>query len=341
MVADTGHPRCRLARGDQYPAHLGHPDPGQPAKMGVANRFNGIKEKQFPMDKLKVLLDTDIGSDIDDALALAYLLCQPRCDLLGVTTVTGEADKRAEMASAICRHVGRDDVPIHVGANQAMLAEIRQKTAQQAAALGDWPRDRSFPAGTAIEFMRRIIREHPGEVTLLAIGPMTNVGLLFATDPEIPGLLKQLVLMCGRFFDVMGGEWNAINDPHATAITYGVGLQSRPPRHVSYGLDVTLRCVMPAEECRKKFTAKVLQPVRDFAEVWFSSAHNIVFHDPLAAAGIFEPGLYTYREGQVAISLQPPTTGWTVFEDGLDRRHLCANTVDGDRFFAHYFDTVK
>ena len=58
-------------------------------------------------DKIKVLFDTDIGTDIDDAVALAYLLSQPRCELLGVTTVTGEADKRAEMVSAVCRNVGR------------------------------------------------------------------------------------------------------------------------------------------------------------------------------------------------------------------------------------------
>jgi len=292
-------------------------------------------------EKVKVLFDTDIGSDIDDAVALAYLLCQERCELLGVTTATGEPDKRAEMVSAVCRNVGRDDVPIHAGCPQAMLIEMQQKTAHQAGALGNWDRRRDFAANTAIEFLRQTIRAHPGEVTLLATGPMTNVGLLFATDPLLPGLLKQLVLMCGRFFRGMGGEWNAIGDPHATAILYGAGRQVRPPRHVSYGLDVTTQCMMDADVCREKFTAKALQPVRDFAEVWFGKYGRICFHDPLAAACIFEPDICQYRQGTVAVSLTPPTMGWTVFDADTDETpHTVACDVDSEAFFGHYFDVV-
>ncbi|KPK86809.1 MAG: hypothetical protein AMJ81_00265 [Phycisphaerae bacterium SM23_33] len=293
-------------------------------------------------EKIKLLFDTDIGSDIDDAVALAYLLSQPRCQLLGVTTVTGEPEKRAEMASAMCRNVGRDDVPVHAGCREALLIEMRQKQAPQAAALGQWDRRRDFPSNTAVQFMRETIRAHPGEVTLLTVGPLTNAGLLFATDPEIPSLLKQMVLMCGRFFDAMGGEWNAIGDPHATAIVYGGGCQSRPPRHVSYGLDVTTRCRMDAEQCRRRFTAKVLQPVRDFAEVWFGRAGGITFHDPLAAACIFQPDLCEYRQGKVTVSLGEPTMGWTVFSDRTDDKpHTVAFSVDRERFFEHYFEVVS
>jgi inosine-uridine nucleoside N-ribohydrolase len=163
-------------------------------------------------ERIKVILDTDTGSDIDDALALACLLCQPRCDLLGVTTVSGEARPRAEMASALCAQAGRPGVPVHSGVEQALLVDIRQKRAEQSAALGAWPRRRDFAANTAIEFLRATIRAHPGEVVLMPIGPMTNIGVLFALDPELPALLKALVLMCGQFQDAMRGEWNAIND---------------------------------------------------------------------------------------------------------------------------------
>jgi purine nucleosidase len=292
-------------------------------------------------ETVKVLFDTDIGSDIDDAVALAYLLSQPRCDLLGVTTVTGEPDRRAEMASAMCRNVGRDDVPIHAGCPQALLIEMRQKRADQAEVLGNWDRQRDFATNTAVEFMRKTVRSHPGEVTLLTVGPLTNAGLLFAADPEIPSLLKQMVLMCGRFFHAMGGEWNAIGDPHATAIVYGDGCQSRPPRHVSYGLDVTTRCRLDADQCRQRFTAKALQPVRDFAEVWFRRADRMTFHDPLAAASIFQPDLCQYRQGKVSISLVRPTMGWTVFSDTADPKpHTVASDVDSERFFEHYFEVV-
>jgi len=293
---------------------------------------------------MKVLLDTDIGSDIDDALALAYLLCQPRCELLGITTVTGEADRRAEMASAICRHAGRDDIPIHVGATQAILGDILQKNAEQARALGRWPRQERFAPGTAVEFLRQAIRRHPGEITLLTIGPLTNIALLFAVDPEVPALLKQLVLMCGQFFTVMRGEWNAINDPHATAVVYSEGHQRRPPLHISLGLDVTTQCTMPAEDCRRRFTARVLEPVRDFAEVFFQRIPRITFHDPLAAACIFEPDLCRYEDGIVRVGTTAPTAGWTVFNRppaGTAPLHRCAVSVDAPRFFECFFDTVR
>ena len=296
-------------------------------------------------ERIKVLFDTDIGSDIDDAVALAYLLCERRCELLGVTTVSGEAAKRAEMASAVCRNAGRDDVPVHSGCTEALLHDIPQKRAPQAEALGAWDRQRDFAPNTAVEFLRATIRAHPGEVTLLTVGPLTNAGLLFATDPEIPSLLKAMVLMCGRFQVGMGGEWNAINDPHATAIVYGNGLQSRPPRHVSYGLDVTNRCRLDADTCRRRFTARALKPVRDFAEVWFRGRDQITFHDPLAAASIFQPDLCEYRDGTVTVSLTPPTLGWTVFTDRTDRTdekpHTIACNVDPDRFFERYFDIVR
>ena len=81
---------------------------------------------------IKVLLDTDIGSDIDDAVTLAYLLAQPKCDLLGVTTVSGEAEKRAQIASAICIAVGKD-IPIYPGRETPLLIQEGQVIAEQAA----------------------------------------------------------------------------------------------------------------------------------------------------------------------------------------------------------------
>jgi inosine-uridine nucleoside N-ribohydrolase len=293
-------------------------------------------------DKIKVILDTDIGSDIDDAVALAYLLSQPRCDLVGITTVSGQPELRAQMASAICRHVGRDDIPIHSGCPQAMLTDIRQKEAPQARALGDWKRQRDFEPLTAVDFLRRTIRANPGEIVLLTIGPLTNIGVLFALDPELPALLKGFVAMGGVFFERQQGEWNAVNDPYATKLAYGGGCQARPPMHTSFGLDVTLKCVLPADECRQKFTAKVLQPVRDFAEVWFKHAGGVCFHDPLAAACIFESDICRYKQGKVNVSVADPTLGWTILDERAEPKvHTVAHEVDAPRFFQHYFDVVK
>ena len=197
----------------------------------------------------KVLFDTDIGTDIDDAVCLAYLLAQPACELLGITTVSGEANRRARLASALCVAAGKE-VPIYPGAEEPLLIAQRQPKAQQADALDAWPHRSEFPEGGAIEFLRNTVRAHPGEITLLAVGPLTNVGLLFRTDPEIPRLLKSLVLMCGQFFGRTPArgpvEWNASCDPHAAAIVY----RSAVACHRSHGLDVTQQVRMSANEVR-------------------------------------------------------------------------------------------
>src|SRR5512145_3039577 len=154
---------------------------------------------------IKLLLDTDIGSDIDDAVCLAYLLANPMCELQGITTVTGEGEKRAQIASALCKVAGKQ-VPIYVGREEPLLPGLKwQPKCPQADALSRWPHDVDFPRGQAVEFLRRKIRAYPGEVTLLAIGPLTNVAALFAADAEIPSLLKSLVLMGGVFTNQLAG----------------------------------------------------------------------------------------------------------------------------------------
>lgn len=288
----------------------------------------------MPNDTKHVLFDTDIGSDIDDAVALAYLLHQPRCDLLGITTVTGEPQKRAALASALCHAAGRADIPILSGAGNPLLVEQRQKTCPQASILSEWPHRKDFPPNEAVQFMRSVIRNRPGEVTLLAVGPLTNVGLLFALDPEIPFLLRELVLMCGVFTQ-RGTEWNAKVDPHASAIVY----EARVSRHMSYGLDVTRQCRMPAVECRRRLRGGVLDLVSAAAEVWFSHSSAITFHDPLAAACVFEPSICRYAEGHVSVELQSQhVLGMTHWETQVKvRPHHVAVDVDSERFFEHFF----
>jgi purine nucleosidase len=80
------------------------------------------------MSKVPVILDTDIGSDIDDAVCLAYLLRQPKCELLGVTTVSGKVLERAALADAVCRAAGRRDIPIHAGCSHASITARRRSS---------------------------------------------------------------------------------------------------------------------------------------------------------------------------------------------------------------------
>ncbi len=296
------------------------------------------------MDTIPLLFDTDIGSDIDDAVALAYLLRQPRCELLGITTVSGEPDKRAALADAILRASGREGVPVHVGLAAPLLIPPLQPQAAQAEVLAARAHRAFGPHPTAVDFLRQTIRARPGEITLLAVGPLTNLAVLFALDPEVPALLKQLVLMGGvyytRGYDGSNAEWNIRNDPHAAAVVFHAPV----PRLVAVGLDVTTQCRMPSEEVRARFAqaGPPLDLVLEMAEVWFRHTPQITFHDPLAAALVFEPGLCTLEAQRVEVELVSPRgQGQTYFEnDPPQKPHEIAVRVESDLLFRHYFATV-
>jgi inosine-uridine nucleoside N-ribohydrolase len=175
-------------------------------------------------------------------------------------------------------------------------------------------------------------------VTLLAIGPMTNVGLLFATYPETAKALKALVLMCGRFGNGIPRlgtcEWNALNDPYATAIVYNAPV----PVHRSVGLDVTMQVQMDVKRVAERFTHPVLCPVYDFSKVWFENTEIMTFHDPLAAAVIFDEDICTWQHGRADIVTErADLMGMTLWTPDKDGPHEAAMAVDAERFFAHYF----
>ena len=287
---------------------------------------------------IKILLDTDIGSDIDDAVCLAYLLANPQCELLGITTVSGEADKRAMLASVLCKIAGKN-MPIFPGAERPFLVAPQQRRAQQAAALKKWPHETKFPKGQAVQFLRETIYQHPGEITLLTIGPLTNIALLFTLAPEIPAMLKALVMMCGLFTRRFGRldprEWNALLDPHATAMVY----QPDVAAHQSIGADVTNLVKMDAAEVRRRFQTDLLLPVIDFAEIWFRDCNHIIFHDPLAAATIFNDQICQMQRGTVTVELTSERLqGFTYWSpDPLSGRHQIAVSVNQDKFFEEFF----
>ncbi|MGE5682403.1 MAG: nucleoside hydrolase [Bacillota bacterium] len=291
---------------------------------------------------VKVLLDTDIGTDIDDAVCLAYLLENPECELMGITTVTGEAEKRAKLASVICKFAGRD-IPIYPGCNSPLIIPQGQALAQQALTLDRWPHEKNFPKGEAIEFMRRTIRNNPGEIVLLTIAPLTNIGLLFAVDPEIPSLLKGLVMMGGYFERNIGDigplEWNIMGDYHASHIVYNAEV----PIHRSVGLDVTTQVVMSPEEFTSSFNFGIFTPIHDMAQYWFTMYNGTTFHDPLAAATIFDETICGFKKGYVDIEVNDHNSlGLTKWNpDHITPKHEVALSVDPQRFFEHYISVFK
>lgn len=295
----------------------------------------------------KLLLDTDIDitGDIDDAMCLAYLLAQPACDLLGITTVSWDTTRRAAVASALCKAAGRH-VPIYPGAATPLLLPLPSFEASpegdlEGEVLRRWAHDTAFPRGQAIPFMRETIRAHPGEVVLLAIGPLTNIALLFAVDPDIPRLLKGLVLMAGVFTDRAPDagprEWNAQLDPHAAAIVYRANVAV----HRSVGLDVTSGLRIGASEVRRRLGTGGPAPLSDMVETWFRKADGITFHDPLAAATIFDDQICGFERGVVTVELADQRLlGQTHWAASAHPQHEVALQVDQNRFVEHYFALV-
>jgi purine nucleosidase len=310
-----------------------------------------------PVHRIPVLLDTDIGTNVDDALALLYLLRQPRCDLLGVTTVSGDVRKRAGCAGAICRAAGRDDVPVHCGAPGPLLTGPGQAAVPLYDSLaaagtltgGDQPR----PVGAAVEFLRQTIRGRPGEISLLTIGPLTNIALLFALDPEIPSLLRSIVSMAGVYFPhEKPVETNVRIDPVAAAMVLRATAREDAAPHTLVGLNVTTRCVLPADDLRKRLRPPL--PPADLVlamlDAWAKRTRQVTFHDPLAAALVFEESLCAYEAGVAMNDVTRPgdEAGRTFFAPAKQLPDAprafgqrVAKGVKVRPFFDHYFATVS
>jgi purine nucleosidase len=296
-------------------------------------------------DRVALILDTDIGSDIDDAFALAYLLAQPRCELLGVTTVTGDVAQRCACVEIICRAAGRTDIPIHAGASDVLLVGPGQPDVPQYAAIRHLPHRIDWPPNTAVDFLRKTIRARPGEVTLLTVGPFTNAALLLAVDPPIASLLKGFVSMAGLFYPATRRrfgralDWNSVVDPIAAAMVY----HARVPGHTSLGLDVSMQCEMSAEAVRQRLRGPMLEIVALMSHVWFEKRESITFHDPLAAAAIFRPELCEYEQGviEVPLSSRADRQGRTRFTRAPAEPHRAARRVNVEAFFAEFWETLS
>src|SRR5262245_36048769 len=139
-----------------------------------------------------VIFDTDIGTDIDDAYALAAILHRPELELLGVTTVSSDAVARARLAAKLLHVAGGrwEQVPVYAGTS----------TDTQYMKQVDWATGFSSPslhASGGVEFMRRTVEARPGQVTIIAVGELTNVAALLKSDPGIAKKIRAIALMGG------------------------------------------------------------------------------------------------------------------------------------------------
>ncbi len=171
--------------------------------------------------RMKVLLDTDIGTDIDDAWALGYAVKSPSFQLLGVTVTDADTVQRAKLACKLLYRLGRTDVPVAVGRQTAAVPADRIDYQFTWAEDFQAYRPVSIPA---VEFLADTIRKNPGEVTLIAVGPLQNVGDLVRRYPDVVPLVKRVVLMSGSIganasSSSSVAEWNVkLAIPEAQAV---------------------------------------------------------------------------------------------------------------------------
>lgn len=308
----------------------------------------------------KIILDTDIGTEVDDAITLAYLLANPDAEILGITTVTGEAVERAKLASVLCR-IAKKDIPIYPGCENPILIPQIELYAPQKTILNKWEHDTEFIKNRAVTFMQEMIHRYPGEITLVCIAPLTNIGLLFAMDPEIPQLLKRIVLMCGsptytRYdntsekmsamqdsdYIVLGSkgvlENNALIDPHATKLVYKAPVKE----HITCGLNVTSRLIMKPEEAERIFHHALLEPVLDIAKEWFKDEERVTFHDPLTVVSLFHEDVCYFERGNFTIDTESRLLcGFTYWRPDAEGRHQVAMKVDRELFFKYLFEVFQ
>ena len=277
--------------------------------------------------------------DATAVVTLAYLLAQARCDLLGITTVSGLPIERAMVASAICNAADLN-VPIIPGAEKPLDGPIRQPKVPQTEVLTRWPHETVFSDVSATEFMAETIRSNPGEVILLAVGQMTNIADLFTSHPDIPSLVKSLHMMLGRFTDrqpeAPNSEWNVHCDPASAAIIYSVDISSKIARHTSIGLDVTKDVMMTTAKIEQHFTHPILEPVLEMYHT--GDRKYMTFHDPLAAVTLFDDSICDYERGTATVNrLKGRDDGAIDWSPNSNGPHNVAVTVDPNRFFDSYF----
>ena len=190
-------------------AQTGPAGNGAAAQQAVADSAASTAGPQL------AILDTDIGDDIDDAFALALALKSPELKLLGITTEFGDTELRARLVDRYLAAVGRTDIPVAAGKPTPHSNVFTQ------AAYAEQEPDRKHADG--VQFLLDQIGAHPGEVTLIAIGPLVNVGAAIERDPATFRKLKRVVMMGGsiyRGYDADGqtnpkpdAEWNIARDP--------------------------------------------------------------------------------------------------------------------------------
>jgi purine nucleosidase len=283
----------------------------------------------------KIIIDTDIGDDVDDAFAVALALRSPELQILGITTTFGDTETRAKLLDRLLGETGHSDIPVAAGAP----TEVAGTFTQRAYAEGGHFARASHPQ--AVEFILEQIRKDPGQITLVAIGPLVNLGALIDRDQETFRKLHRVVLMGGSiarrygdlgYFPDRGPEpeWNIKNDiPSAQKLfASGVPIFMMPLDSTQLKLDEVKRAIL--------FQAGT--PLTDALTLLYHEwgQETPTLFDVMTIAYILDPKLCPTKPLHISIDER----GYTRIEPGSPNAEACLDS-DPEAFFRFYIPRVS
>ena len=281
----------------------------------------------------KIIIDTDIGDDVDDAFALALAVKSPEFEILGVTTTFGETELRAKLVDRFLGEVGRADIPVTAGKPTAATAMSQRRYA-------DGGHFAKSSHGDAADFLLDWIRKHPGEITLIAIGPLMNVGAAIDRDAATFRKLKRVVIMGGSIRKGYGDygynehvppspEWNILNDvPSAQKLfDSGVPLFVMPLDSTQLKLDEVKRAFLFTRGTALTDQLAILY------HLWTQETPTLF--DPMAVAFALKPELCPVT----ALHIRVDSKGFTREEPGTPNAQVCLQS-NPEVFFQFYLRRV-
>ncbi|ABU58566.1 Inosine/uridine-preferring nucleoside hydrolase [Roseiflexus castenholzii DSM 13941] len=294
------------------------------------------------MIMIRLVLDTDIGTDVDDCLALALILTSPEFHLEGVTCVYGDVLLRSRMVRKLLNLRGRTATPVFAGASQPLLELLPVYWAghEGIGLLNESDHTLAPEADHAVDYLVRTVMSNPGQIHLAAIGPLTNVALALKREPRMVQALAGLTIMGGacrgyESLHINYVEHNIRCDPEAAHIVFSSGAPiSLVP------LDATLQTrIRPSDVERIRSAGTPFHvAVADQVALYppFRARGFTHLHDPLAVATILSPDLVTWRALHVDVETGGRlTAGMTLMRepsDGVPDNARVALSVDAVRF---------
>ncbi|KAK6914432.1 Inosine/uridine-preferring nucleoside hydrolase domain [Dillenia turbinata] len=276
--------------------------------------------------KKKMIIDTDPG--IDDAMAIFVALQSPEVEVIGLTTIYGNVYTSLATRNALhlLEIAGRTDIPVAEGSHVTITKGTKLRVADfvhGADGLGNqnFPPPKGTPIKeTAAEFLVRQAKLCPGEITVVALGPLTNIALAIELDPDFCKNVGQIVLLGGAF-SVNGNvnpaaEANIFGDPDAADIVFTSGADI-----LAVGINVTHQVIMTdadrdlLEQSGGKF-AKYMCKILDVYYSYHHESYNtqgVYLHDPTTLLVAINPSLVTCMEGAVRVQTLGITRGLTIF----------------------------